>query len=93
MTASPLKNAKQFAQSSYNKLAPQTLEPFRVVSKTPYTLSIDENKVHNTVTLDRAFTAPNLSQVNGITQLKTTEETLASNIQKSACSHPQSSKE
>lgn len=57
------------------------LGSFRVIVVTPHTLVIDENEIHNTVTIYWASTAPSGPQENSTTQHKTAEHSLATDLQ------------
>lgn len=64
---------------------PWTLGPFCVMGMTPHTLTIYENGIYSAVTIDRVSTAINLRRGNSISQHKTTEERLATDLQETDC--------
>lgn len=92
LTASPSEIAERLAQFSYNRMTPHIYGPVLFASVTSNKLSIDVNIIFNTVTIDRASTAPNRPQKNGTRQLRTAENSLATDLQESAYSQPQSAK-
>lgn len=50
-------NAMILAPTSYKELIPKEMGPFTIVIVHPNTLSIFENGVHNTVSINRAMSA------------------------------------
>lgn len=68
---------------------PRTLEPFPVVSVAPDKLTVDENEIHDTVTIHRASPAPTRLHGSSTTQLKTAKHSHKRDLPDTECSQPQ----
>lgn len=59
----------------------RTLGPFRVFSETTHMVTINKIGIHDTVTIDWVSTAPEQYQENITTQLKSSEDSLVTDLQ------------
>lgn len=93
LAAIPSTNAEKLAQSSYNKLMPWTFGTLHAASVTSYKLTINKIGSHNKVTFERAFTALEKLQEKSITQLTTTGECPATDLEETDGSQLRSTRE
>lgn len=62
LSATVTTSASAMANATYNKLLIRALGPFHVNSVQPHTLTIEEDGIPNTISIDRATRAPTVSQ-------------------------------
>lgn len=58
LVASSAEKARSLVTTTYNKLVPKVMIPFAIVSAQPDTLTVDEHRIQNTVSTDRATFSP-----------------------------------